>query len=88
MDGRLGSERRDVLGVIRDLERNVGGAREGLAEREVVVVLLELGDRSLVGLRVLARKWDEALAEPPRLGGGTRRLGPLFELRRAGRELD
>ena len=54
MCGRLGGERRDVLGVVGDLEWDVGGAGERLTEREVVIVLLQLGDRGLVSLCVLA----------------------------------
>src|SRR5207237_2060396 len=74
--------------VISDLERDVGGAGKCLAEREVVVVLSQLGDRGLVGLGVQARQRDQALAKSPGLGGRARGLGPVLELRGARRELD
>ena len=88
MRGRLGGERGDVLGMVGDLQRDVCGAGERLTERKVVVVLLQLRDRCLVGLSVLARERYQALAEPLGLGGGARGFGPLVEVGRPGGELD
>ena len=42
--------------MVGDLERDVCGAGERLTERKVVVVLLQLRDRCLVRLSVLARE--------------------------------
>jgi hypothetical protein len=74
--------------VVGDLERDVGRERERLAEREVVAAVLQLRDRSLVGLRVLARERDEPLAEPARLRGGPCRIRPVRGRCRSRRELD
>src|SRR5207247_7679993 len=83
-----GGERGDVLGVVGDLQRDVCGAGEGLTERKVVVVLLQLRDGRLVCLSVLARERYQALAEPLGLGGGARGLRPPLEVGRPGGELD